>query len=322
MYDTKKDGGDDIVKCEVIRDLLPLYAEDECSTESSIIINEHLSNCKACTEYLQQLKQNIEINDIDEKACEEYLEERDLLSQAKKDIKRTILKKILTIVSGIIIGGNLILVIVNYISMIAGYDLEYPRIYGGKAGIIGCITLGLLALAPLIHSVASIVWIQRMNYKENFTRKIVLNSILSAILIIGSIVFNLIVSALIPPMESFTMESTNYLKVGEDMKRYEDVYCEFFPESIPKDASNIEYYYRKYNSVLSMDAVIRASWTLSNEDYERSKRTINDSAILEPINGEQYRVYVQGIAYPVGLDLIVEYDDETSTIVYLATIKA
>ena len=38
--------------CGVIRDLLPLYADDACSEESRTLVEEHLAECPACAEEL------------------------------------------------------------------------------------------------------------------------------------------------------------------------------------------------------------------------------------------------------------------------------
>ncbi len=44
--------------CDVIRDLLPLYADDACSEQSRAMVNEHLLDCEACRAMLYQLKEN------------------------------------------------------------------------------------------------------------------------------------------------------------------------------------------------------------------------------------------------------------------------
>ena len=41
--------------CEVIRDLLPLYAEHIASSASTALVEEHLESCDACREELRQL---------------------------------------------------------------------------------------------------------------------------------------------------------------------------------------------------------------------------------------------------------------------------
>ena len=43
--------------CEVIRDLLPLYADDACSEMSRETVEEHLQSCPDCREFLDLLRQ-------------------------------------------------------------------------------------------------------------------------------------------------------------------------------------------------------------------------------------------------------------------------
>ena len=42
--------------CEVIRDLLPLYADDACSGKSRELVEEHLEECPACQETLARIR--------------------------------------------------------------------------------------------------------------------------------------------------------------------------------------------------------------------------------------------------------------------------
>ena len=44
--------------CNVIRDLLPLYADEVCSDESRALVDEHLAECPACTEELARIREN------------------------------------------------------------------------------------------------------------------------------------------------------------------------------------------------------------------------------------------------------------------------
>ena len=45
-------------ECDVIRDLLPLYADDACSEHSRALVEEHLDECPSCSEMLQRLKED------------------------------------------------------------------------------------------------------------------------------------------------------------------------------------------------------------------------------------------------------------------------
>lgn len=44
------------MKCEIIRDLLPLYCDELCSQESRQEIETHLGQCKACQGYLEEMR--------------------------------------------------------------------------------------------------------------------------------------------------------------------------------------------------------------------------------------------------------------------------
>ena len=46
------------IDCNVIRDLLSLYADDVCSRESRELVDEHLAECPACTEELARIRES------------------------------------------------------------------------------------------------------------------------------------------------------------------------------------------------------------------------------------------------------------------------
>ena len=45
------------MECDVIRDLLPLYADDACSEKSRSLVNTHLLDCAECRAVLQRLRE-------------------------------------------------------------------------------------------------------------------------------------------------------------------------------------------------------------------------------------------------------------------------
>ena len=46
--------------CNVIRDLLPLYADGVCSEKSRELVDKHISECKACKDLLVNMQKQIE----------------------------------------------------------------------------------------------------------------------------------------------------------------------------------------------------------------------------------------------------------------------
>ena len=69
--------------CEVIRDLLPLYADDVCSERSRELIEEHLRECPECSAELKKLRAG---EQIEEGLMEE--KERVIEHQAKQFRRR------------------------------------------------------------------------------------------------------------------------------------------------------------------------------------------------------------------------------------------
>ena len=47
------------IKCCVVKDILPLYAENLCSEETAEIVREHIENCESC----RRLSEEVEIED-------------------------------------------------------------------------------------------------------------------------------------------------------------------------------------------------------------------------------------------------------------------
>ncbi|MBQ3919675.1 MAG: zf-HC2 domain-containing protein [Oscillospiraceae bacterium] len=46
------------INCDVIQDLLPLYADNACSEESAKLVEEHIAECSECAHMLEMLKNN------------------------------------------------------------------------------------------------------------------------------------------------------------------------------------------------------------------------------------------------------------------------
>ena len=47
--------------CDIIRDLLPLYAEHITSEASNALVEEHLAECEACRAELEQMEQPVPV---------------------------------------------------------------------------------------------------------------------------------------------------------------------------------------------------------------------------------------------------------------------
>lgn len=93
------------ISCEIVKDLLPLYHDDICSSESRSMIEEHLSECNACKKYLDSINDEFIKNDIQE---EIEHEKYDALKRIKKKLfRKNVMVSVISIVCAIavIIGA-------------------------------------------------------------------------------------------------------------------------------------------------------------------------------------------------------------------------
>ena len=51
-------------ECDVIRDLLPLYADDACSAQSRMLVEAHMEECPDCADMLLRLREEEIENDL------------------------------------------------------------------------------------------------------------------------------------------------------------------------------------------------------------------------------------------------------------------
>lgn len=230
-------------------------------------------------------------------------------------------KWIQILLSIVIIVSNFIWLQSSYSLMKHGYAIEYPKLYTKMLGGVGYSILFMIALSPAIQSVISLLRLSKLKDKVNSTKKLITSGILTGICIIASLIVSWGVFQLVPPVASSTTRITHYLVFGEDMNKYEKALKQFFPKVVPSDAAEIAYDYFKYNTILTTDVTISASWRLPAQSYEEAKQDFNHKAVLEALGENQYEVYVQGVTYPTDLSLSVTYNDELKRITYLATIS-
>ena len=93
------------IECEVIRDLLPLYADDACSGKSRELVEEHLRECPACSGMLESLRR-------DEIESSLQKEKSNVLQYGEKRFRRRS-ATVGTVMAGIFMIPILVCLIVN-----------------------------------------------------------------------------------------------------------------------------------------------------------------------------------------------------------------
>lgn len=93
------------IGCEVIRDLLPLYADGVESAESRKLVEEHLAGCRDCARLLENMRKN-------ETETELQAEKTDILAKQKSFFKRRS-ALIGSVIAGVFMIPVLVCLIVN-----------------------------------------------------------------------------------------------------------------------------------------------------------------------------------------------------------------
>lgn len=102
--------------CEIIKDLLPLYADNVCSEKSAKTVEKHLTECSECSEELRKIKECPVVPEVDE-------DFKKAVKNAGKKIKKRNRKTIVETVA-------LVLILVILFGVIGMYRFI---LYGAKA---------------------------------------------------------------------------------------------------------------------------------------------------------------------------------------------
>ncbi len=131
---TGEDGLNMNKHCEVIRDLLPLYADDVCSVASRNIIEEHLRECPECSAMLEKLRND----EIEEGLAEE--KDQVISRQARQFRRRS--TAVGSVISGLFMIPILICLVINLVS---GASLNgFLIVLGGMAVAASLIIVPLM----------------------------------------------------------------------------------------------------------------------------------------------------------------------------------
>ncbi len=100
------------ISCEIIKDLLPLYHDGVCSSESKAMVEEHLTHCSSCKAELQAMDEVLLI-DSPEQNLKEADAVKSLSKQWKKGMLVSLLKGVLFTLLAVIITALVLYLFVN-----------------------------------------------------------------------------------------------------------------------------------------------------------------------------------------------------------------
>jgi len=82
------------ISCDIIKDLLPLYHDGVCSSDSKMMVEEHLAYCDSCKAELQAMDDELPINNAEQNLNEAEAVKK-LSRRWKEGMKKSTLKGIL-----------------------------------------------------------------------------------------------------------------------------------------------------------------------------------------------------------------------------------
>lgn len=92
------------MKCEVVRDLLPLYIDKLTSEESNKEIEKHLKNCKECYQYYQEMMGEIGVlAEIPKEEAEEVKVIKKIKKRSRKKLIIAVLGTALAVLAAVIL---------------------------------------------------------------------------------------------------------------------------------------------------------------------------------------------------------------------------
>ncbi len=95
-------------KCNVIKDLLPLYADEVCSEDSREMVEEHLAECKDCKQELEDYRYNTGLPDVPIDVAMKKFKKK----MNKKNLIRIVVS--VTLCLAVILGGTYMLFIPEF----------------------------------------------------------------------------------------------------------------------------------------------------------------------------------------------------------------
>lgn len=302
------------MKCEIIRDLLPLYIEGLCSEESRSEIEAHLEGCEECRQEYLQLRQDYVLHSAGREA-EDFAEEKKVLEKNKKAVMESLADRIIDKIFTFVFASALILNIAMVVITFLLYRYQYPKLYLKELGSAQVLIL-LLPFLPTLLAAAGKAAVRK-------GRKYKLLSRILAFGLIPSVLFGAFCTLafmVIPPISSTTHSLADYRKLDGETERFEKNISHYFPTQIPDSAEQASYFYQRYPTFFSENIYMEASWILPPSEYQAVRQytlelnqfknsSLSESggngAVLSTISADN-------------LTIIFEYNDTLSQVTYRA----
>lgn len=96
--------------CDVVKDLLPLYADGGCSAKTAKLIRKHLDMCKDCRAYLKSVKKQ-NVKSVNYEIPESHPDYKALSKKIRR--RRTVCTSVIASALLLLAAGNAVYFITN-----------------------------------------------------------------------------------------------------------------------------------------------------------------------------------------------------------------
>jgi len=140
--------------CDIVRDLIPMYAENLTSEESNKFIAAHLSSCEDCTNYLMNVQRDLPKNDNDSFDIEVDNDDQKLMKGIKFSLFKTMVTAILL---GVLVGifGSMMFFNFNINEVQAVF--VFYSIVNFFIGLLSFVLLKRIWMGPLLTLISGII---------------------------------------------------------------------------------------------------------------------------------------------------------------------
>lgn len=90
------------LNCEIIKDLIPLYVDNVCSSETKSVVDEHIEECKACNEFYRAIKNAPTLPSVETDVDKAVVK---VGKKMKKHTKKAVIKAVSIIMSILLVIG-------------------------------------------------------------------------------------------------------------------------------------------------------------------------------------------------------------------------
>ena len=116
------------LECDVIRDLLPLYAEKLASPASSALVEQHLSECPACRAELEQMEKPVPVQPEPQPDAP--------LKNIRSSLNRRRLRTMLCSFAAALALAAVLLVVTNWVKLTKKW---HPIVFIGLSAAVGVV---------------------------------------------------------------------------------------------------------------------------------------------------------------------------------------